>query len=76
MSSSKFNLYKNAEAPGLDKKRYENKKKNWNLLMNNLPSFLENNMSIEEIAKYYKLPFKEVLLYCQKWEKKGLITRY
>ncbi|MBD1139704.1 DUF4910 domain-containing protein [Pelagibacterales bacterium SAG-MED38] len=76
LSSSKFNLYKNAEAPGLDKKKYESKNKNWNLLMNNLPSFLENNMSIEEIAKYYKLPFQEVFLYCQKWEKKGLITRY
>ena len=76
LSNKKYNLYLNAESPGLDKKRYTKKQKLWNLLMNNLPSFLEKKMSVQEIALYHDLPYKEVLKYCKKWENKNLIERY
>ena len=29
-----------------------------------------------KIANYHKLPYKSVLAYCKKWEKKKLIIRY
>ena len=76
LSNKKYNLYLNAESPGLDKKRYTKKQKLWNLLMNNLPSFLEKKMSVQEIALYHNLPYREVLQYCVKWENKNLIERY
>jgi len=44
--------------------------------MNNLPSFLDKKMTVEDIADYHKLPYQEVLTYCLKWESKNLIVRY
>ena len=76
LSNPKFKLYLNAESPGIDKKKYTKKQKNWNLLMNNLPSFLDKKMTVEDIADYHKLPYQEVLTYCLKWESKNLIVRY
>ena len=76
LSNKKYKLYLNAESPGIDKINYTKSKKNWNLLMNNLPSFIEQKKSVEEIAKYHSLPYKEVLSYCAKWEKKKLIQKY
>lgn len=76
LSNKKYKLYLNAESPGIDKKKYTKTKKNWNLLMNNLPSFIEQKKSVEEIARYHSLPYREVLSYCKKWEKKKLIQKY
>ena len=60
----------------IDKKKYTKENKKWNLLMNYLPYWFDKHMSINEIANYHKLPYKSVLAYCKKWEKKKLITRY
>lgn len=76
LSNKKFKLYLNAESPGIDKKKYTKTKKNWNLLMNNLSSFIEQKKSIEEIARYHNLPYKQVLSYCLKWENKNLIKKF
>lgn len=73
LSNKKFNLYKRAIAPGLDKKKYSVNLRNWNLLMNNLPNLLNNYFSAEQISKLYKLPKKEVLKYCLKWKRKNLL---
>ena len=76
LSNKKFKLYLNAESPGIDKKKYTTTKKNWNLLMNNLPSFIDQKKSVDEIARYHNLPYKQVLSYCLKWENKNLIKKY
>ena len=38
LSNKKYNLYLNAIAPGIDKKKYTQSQKQWNLMMNNLPN--------------------------------------
>ena len=76
LSNKKYKLYLNAESPGIDKKKFTNKQKNWNLLMNNLPSFLEKKISLNQMADHHKLPYKQVLSYCLKWENKKLIKKY
>ena len=73
LSNKKFNLYKRAEAPGIDKEKYSKILKRWNLLMNNLPNLLNNFYSVEQIAKIYNLPTNEVLKYCLKWKNKNLL---
>ena len=76
LSNKKFNLYKKAVAPGIDKERYSLILKKWNILMNNLPNLLNNFFSVEQIAKIYGLPKNEVLRYCLKWENKKLIKKF
>jgi len=76
LSNKKFNLYKRAEAPGLDKGKYSSNLKKWNILMNNLPNLLNNYFSVEQISKIYKLPEKEVLKYCLKWKNKKLLKKF
>jgi len=76
LSNSKYNLYLKADSPMIDKKKYTKENKKWNLLMNYLPYWFDKHMSINEIANYHKLPYKSVLAYCKKWEKKKLIIRY
>lgn len=76
LSNSKYNLYLNAESPGIDKEKFTKSQRNWNLLMNNLPSLLERKMSVDQIAQNYKLPYSQVLNYCGRWQKKNLIKKY
>tara|TARA_B100000579_G_C22835884_1_gene858712 strand:- start:476 stop:1771 length:1296 start_codon:yes stop_codon:yes gene_type:complete len=73
LSNPKYNLYLTAESPGIDKKKYTKEMKKWNLLMNNLPRFVDNGMSLREIAKYHSLNYKNVFSYFKKWENKKLI---
>ena len=73
LSNKKFNLYKRAEAPGLDKGNYSSNLKKWNILMNNMPNLLNNYFSVKQISKIYKLPENEVLRYCLKWKNKKLL---
>jgi aminopeptidase-like protein len=75
LSNPKYNLYLKAKAPGIDKIKYKEKKRKWNLLMNCLPNDIENSLSIREIAKKYKLPNKEVLNYCNKWIERDLLKK-
>ena len=76
LSNSKYNLYLKAIAPGIDKKKYTDLNRRWNLLMNNLPSCFEKFMSVDQIALKHKLPYREVLKYCIKWKNKKLIKEY
>ena len=76
LSNSKYNLYLNAESPGIDKEKFTKSQRNWNLLMNNLPSLFERKMSVDQIAQNYKLPYSQVLNYCGRWQKKNLIKKY
>lgn len=73
LSNPKYNLYLNAEAPGIDKKKYTKEMKKWNLLMNNLPRFIDSGMSLREIAKYHGLNYGNVFNYFKKWHNKKLI---
>tara|TARA_X000000950_G_C13463894_1_gene477040 strand:+ start:78 stop:317 length:240 start_codon:yes stop_codon:yes gene_type:complete len=73
LSNKKYNLYRRAEAPGIDKNKYSLKLKKWNILMNNLPNLLNSFYSVEQIADIYKLPRKEVLKYCLEWKNKKLL---
>ena len=73
LSNKKFDLYKRAKAPGIDKHKYSKHLKKWNLLMNNLPNLLNNFYSVEQIAKIYNLPTNEVSKYCLKWKNKNLL---
>ena len=73
LSNKKYNLYRRAEAPGIDKNKYSFNLKKWNILMNNLPNLLNSFYSVEQIADIYKLPRKEVLKYCLEWKKKKLL---
>ena len=66
-------MYLNAEAPGIDKKKYTKEMKKWNLLMNNLPRFIDSGMSLREIAKYHGLNYGNVFNYFKKWHNKKLI---
>ena len=75
LSNKKFNLYKRAEAPGLDKDKYSSNLKKWNVLMNNMPNLLNDYFSVKQISKIYKLPEKEVLEYCLRWKNKKLLKR-
>ena len=73
LSNKKFDLYKRAEAPGIDKHKYSKNLKSWNFLMNNLPNLLNNFYSVEQIARIYNLPTNEVSKYCLKWKNKNLL---
>ena len=75
LSNKKYNLYKRAEAPGIDKDKYSSNLKKWNVLMNNLPNLLDSFVSVEQISKIYDLPKKEVLKYCLKWKNKNLLKK-
>ena len=76
LSNKKYNLYLNAIAPGIDKKKYTQSQKQWNLMMNNLPNDINfEKLSVNEIAKKYKLPINDLQMYLNKWEKKRLISR-
>ena len=76
LSNKKYNLYKRAEAPGIDKDKYSLNLKKWNVLMNNLPNLLNSFFSVEQISKIYDLPKNEVLKYCVKWKNKKLLKIY
>jgi len=75
LSNPKYNLYLSAKSPGVDKTKYNNEKKKWNLLMNCLPNDIDSELSLNEISKKYKLPLKKVKIYCNKWLKKKLISK-
>ena len=75
LSNPKYNLYLKAHSPGIERIKYTNNMKEWNLLMNNLTNYIEKDMSLEEIAKIHKLNFKTLSKYVHKWERKKLIKK-
>jgi len=70
---SHYGLYKPlppVEQNGVD---YGSLMGRWNRLMNSLPSYLDGDIGLLEIAHEYKLPIKEVYEYLVQWEEKGLV---
>ena len=75
LSNPKYNLYLKAYSPGIDKIKYTNNMRDWNLLMNNLTNYIDKNISLEQIARMHKLNLKLLFKYVQKWEEKKLIKQ-
>ena len=73
LSNKKYNLYRNAFAPGVDNSNYNNEQRNWNLLMNCLPMEIEKKITILDLAKKYDLDFFQLFSYLEKWQSKKLI---
>ena len=74
LSHPRFDLYRAAPAPGIDRQEYAAINARWNLLMNCLPRELDGTRSLMEIAEKYELPFGELHDYVMRWVDKGLAT--
>jgi aminopeptidase-like protein len=72
LSHARYQLYRAAPAPGLDKAAYQDASRQWNLLMNCLPRELNGQHSSIDLAHKYRLPVHEVCAYLQQWMAKGL----
>ncbi len=72
LSHPRYDLYRPAPAPGLDKKMYQEDNRKWNHLMNCLPRELDGRNSIVDIAEKYGVSFDDLNDYISKWEKTGL----
>ena len=73
LSNKKYDLYKNAFAPGVDNSKYTNNQRDWNLLMNCLPMEIEKNSTILDFSNKYRLDFFDLLTYLKEWKNKKLI---
>ncbi|MCW8863853.1 MAG: DUF4910 domain-containing protein [Colwellia sp.] len=70
---SAYGLYKSVppvSEAGVD---YNSLHGRWNKLMNCLPRDLDNNMTVNELAKKYQLPYDEIQHYLQQWLEHGLV---
>lgn len=74
LSHPRFDLYRAAPAPGIDRQDYAAINARWNLLMNCLPRELDGTRPLMEIAEKYELPFDEVHEYLMRWVAKGLAS--
>jgi aminopeptidase-like protein len=72
LSSPRYDLYRAAPAPGVDKEDYSAVNARWNLLMNCLPRELDGKTPLLDIAKRYELPLDEVYDYVTRWIEKSL----
>lgn len=72
LSHPRYQLYRAAPAPGLDRKAYLEESRKWNLLMNCLPRELDGRHSAIDLAHKYGLPVLEVCEYLAQWEAKQL----
>lgn len=74
LSNPRYDLY---IVPGtdpsisLEKQTLDRKK--WTDLMNDVPRYMDKNMTVLEISEKYDLPFDEVYEYLKKFEAKGLV---
>lgn len=74
LSNPKYNLYiKPGTDPSIPDKRTENMIK-WNCLMDYLPRYFDENMTILDIAIKHDLPYEKVYAYISKFKEKGLIN--
>lgn len=74
LSHPKYNLYRAAIAPGLDREEYSAVNAKWNLLMNCLPRELDGKTPLLDIANRYELPLDQVYSYVTQWIKRGLAS--
>jgi aminopeptidase-like protein len=72
LSHQRYQLYRPAAAPGIDKTTYTDKNRRWNLLMNCLPRELDGEASAIDLAYKYGLPVHEVCAYLDAWQEKSL----
>ncbi len=75
LSHPRYDLYRAAAAPGIDRAKQSDKDKEWNLLMSCLPRYLDGKTSLLEIADRHQLPINEVAAYVAKWVDKGLAVK-
>lgn len=71
---SAFGLYKSIPPVSKTGVDYNSLHGRWNKLMNCLPRELDNNMTIDSLAKKYQLPRDEIQQYLQQWLAHGLLT--
>jgi aminopeptidase-like protein len=74
LSHPRYNLYRAAVAPGIDRQEYSAINAKWNLLMNCLPRELNGKNSLLDIATRYELPLDDVSDYVKQWINKGLVS--
>jgi aminopeptidase-like protein len=72
LSHERYQLYRAAPAPSLDRVDYPENSRKWNLLMNCLPRELDGRLSAIDIAIKYDLPVLEVCKYLNQWKVKHL----
>ena len=72
LSHPKYDLYRAAPAPGLDRKVYDERQRQWNLFMNCLPRELDGTKSSIDLAVKYGLPVLDVCEYLEQWVDRGL----
>lgn len=74
LSHPRYDLYRAAPAPGIDRKEYVASNARWNLLMNCLPRELDGTRPLMEISEKYDLPLDELHGYVMRWVEKGLVS--
>ena len=72
LSHPRYDLYRRAPAPGIDKAGYSDELRRWNLLMNSFPRDINGDTGLLEIARRYDLPLDDLHEYALKWVDKGL----
>jgi aminopeptidase-like protein len=75
LSHSRYQLYRAAPAPGIDREAYLESSRKWNLLMNCLPRELNGCNSSIDLANKYGLPVIEVCEYLEQWHEKQLAVK-
>lgn len=75
LSHSRYQLYRAAPAPGIDREAYLESSRKWNLLMNCLPRELDGSNSAVDLANKYGLPVLEVCDYLAQWHEKQLAVK-
>ena len=72
LSDPRYDLYKPAPAPGIDKGGHSEEMIRWNWLMNCLPRLMDGKTGLLEIADRFQLPVAEVHGYVMAWVDRGL----
>lgn len=72
LSNPRYDLYRAAPAPGVNKEDYAAINARWNLLMNCLPRELDGKTPLLDIANRYELPLDQLYDYVTKWIEKSL----
>jgi aminopeptidase-like protein len=75
LSHPKYDLYRAAPAPGVDRTAYDVGMRQWNLFMNCLPRELDGTNSAVDLAVKYGLPVLDVCEYLEQWVNRGLAGR-
>lgn len=72
LSDPRYDLYKPAPAPGIDKGGPSEEMIRWNRLMNCLPRLMDGRTGLLEIADRFELPVARVHDYVMEWVDRGL----